>query len=125
MTRSIQDISISISVLSLSFCLNVSGWSRADLDIGFTVSSLSLYRFPIWELSTPFKEEQTPFFGEYHGKVSNVTSTGNGFVDCPALKTEYGQDPFVHSNIMRLCQLRLGDMINFKVGGSILLIKGY
>ena len=35
-------------------------------------------RYPIWELSTPFKEDQTPYFGEYSGKIANVTENGNG-----------------------------------------------
>eukprot|EP00392_Amoebophrya_sp_AT5.2_P011902 g11992.t1 len=70
---------------------------------------------PIWELSTPFKEEQTPFFGQYYGRVINLSSHGNGFVDCECLKQEYGHDPFIHAKIMRLCQIRLGDLINFTV----------
>ncbi|CAD7974924.1 unnamed protein product, partial [Amoebophrya sp. A120] len=70
---------------------------------------------PLWELSTPFKEEQVPFFGQYYGRVINLSSHGNGFIDCDALKTEYGHDPFVHQKIMRLCDIQLGDMINFTV----------
>ncbi|CAD7947336.1 unnamed protein product [Amoebophrya sp. A25] len=70
---------------------------------------------PLWELSTPFKEEQTPFFGQYFGRVINLSSHGNGFVDCEALKQQYHHDPFVHQKIMRLCDIHLGDMINFTV----------
>lgn len=70
---------------------------------------------PVWHLTTPFKSDQTPFFGDYFGRVINTSSHGNGFVHCAALKKRYGSDAFVHLKVMRLCDIRLGDVLSFRV----------
>mmetsp|Transcript_2213 Transcript_2213/g.5238 ORF Transcript_2213/g.5238 Transcript_2213/m.5238 type:complete len:714 (+) Transcript_2213:284-2425(+) len=70
---------------------------------------------PVWELTSSFRENQDVYFGEYFGKVINVSTLNNGFLQCDELKQQYnGRDPFCHKNIMTACDLQLGDVIAFR-----------
>ncbi|CAD7951295.1 unnamed protein product [Amoebophrya sp. A120] len=71
--------------------------------------------FGIWELTTPFRAEQDVIFGDYFGKIVNMSTAGNAFVETNVLKKEYKNDAYIHDKIMELCHLGLNNVICFRV----------
>lgn len=91
---------------------------------------------PIFELSASFKENQTPFFGDFVGEVQTVSPHGNAFIRItgwneetqefrvqnelkdyitPPGQRKPNRDCFVHQNVVFLCEPQQGDIVVFAV----------
>eukprot|EP00931_Biecheleriopsis_adriatica_P115085 TRINITY_DN90920_c0_g1_i1.p1 TRINITY_DN90920_c0_g1~~TRINITY_DN90920_c0_g1_i1.p1 ORF type:complete len:662 (-),score=161.68 TRINITY_DN90920_c0_g1_i1:181-2112(-) len=70
---------------------------------------------PVWVLKGKVEEGQEIFFGEYFGVIYAVTAQGDAFVDCPALKDEFKDAPYIFHKVMNACRLQEGDEIAFEI----------
>lgn len=70
---------------------------------------------PLWRLQGFVKRGTEPELGEFTGTLRMLDHGGSAWVECPEAHEAYGQDVFVHKNVVGQCSLTVGDTIAFNL----------
>jgi len=54
-------------------------------------------------------------FGKYQGLVARLLNHGSSFLDCKEVSESFGRDAYVHSAVMKQCELVEGNLIAFDI----------
>jgi len=70
---------------------------------------------PMWLLLGRLDPEKPIAWGKWMGTVHAPSPTGDAFVDCEDVKTQFGREAFIFRKVVTMCEIVAGDEICFDV----------
>lgn len=70
---------------------------------------------PVWLLFGRVDPSKEIKWGTYTGTVDRLSSTGDAFVTCPAVRDQYEREAYIFRKVKKMCEIGEGDEICFDV----------